>query len=450
MSPSTCKTTEVISVVCSLSVSQLPQDVKALEEQIIESVHRAGREFYGKVFTVFQQRWLEQQRAHYTAVRWRTIDQVTPFGLLRLPVRVLRARSDGRYFTLSKALLRPKATRLLSPWMERKALEAAVGRNYRPAAEELWRWVRVRVSAWLIWRCVQFHGAKLCEQLERGWWPDRAAPKPTPVVVTEMDSTYLKAQHRDRAATKPTAHFPIHLGLHYSGRKRRYKKWGSASVALRDKRWMVSTEPISIFGRRLAWQRLRHFTRAAPHIVLSDGDEGLKWVREREFKEATWLLDRWHIAQNVRNLVRDDQREHRRIMTAVWRADSEAVLEALRTSPYRQTQPWEFNALFGYILGNRDGIDNWRCIPLTLRRSIGRKLAPVRAGSGAIEKNIEVQINRRFKRQGRSWSRNGAEHLVQLLWLQAHPADWTHWWTKTALAKTKINPGWPSSPRPPN
>lgn len=450
MSPSTSKRTEVICVVCSLSLSQLPQDVKALEEQIIESVQRAGRELYGKVFAAFQQRWLEQQWADYTAVRWRAIDQVTPFGLLRLPVRVVRARSDGRYLTLSKVLLKPKATRLLSPWMERQALEAVVGRNYRPAALELWRWVRVRVSAWLLWRCVQFHGAKLCEQLERGWWPDRATPKFAPVVVTEMDSTYLKAQQRDRAASRPTGHFPIHLGLHYSGRARRYKKRGSASVALQEKRWMASTEAMSIFGRRLAWQRFRHFTRAAPQIVLSDGDEGLQWIREREFKEATWLLDRWHIAQNVRNLVRDDQSEHRRIMAAVWKADSEAVLEALRSTPYRDTRPLEFNALFGYFLSNRDGIDNWRCVAPKLRRSLGRKLAPVRAGSGAIEKNIEVRINRRFKRQGRSWTRKGAEHLIQLLWLQTYPADWEHWWTKTALAKTKINPGWPSSPRPPN
>jgi len=60
------------------------------------------------------------------------------------------------------------------------------------------------------------------------------------------------------------------------------------------------------------------------------------------------------------------------------------------------------------------------------RASLGRKLAPVRAGSGASEKNIEVQTNRRFKRQGRSWTRSGAEHLAQLLWLQIHPADWTY------------------------
>jgi hypothetical protein len=47
-------------------------------------------------------------------------------------------------------------------------------------------------------------------------------------------------------------------------------------------------------------------------------------------------------------------------------------------------------------LGNREGIDAWHAIAPRLRRSMGRKIAPVRAGSGAIEKNIEVHINRRF------------------------------------------------------
>ena len=453
MSPSALnQTTEVIKVVCSMSLEEMPQDVKALEERIIEKVQESGREFYAAVFGAFQQRWLQERRGDYTAVRWRTIDQLTPFGLIRLPVRVVRERGRprGGYRTLSKALLSPKATRLLSPWVEKRALEAATGLNYRPAAAELLRWLGVRVSAWLIWKCVQFHGARLCEQLERQWWPDRTQPRKTEVVVTEIDSTYLKGQQHGPGRGQPRAHFPIHLGLHYSGRERRYQKRGSTSVRLKNKRWIVSTESLSIFARRLAWQRLRHFQRGACEVLLSDGDEGLKWVREREFAQSHWLLDRWHIAQNVRTLVCEDEQEHRRIMAAVWRSDSEAVLEALRTSPYRDTRPLEFNALFGYILGNRDGIDNWHSIPGSLRRSFGRKLAPVRSGSGVIEKNIEVRIGRRFKRQGRSWSRRGAEHLAQLLWLQTHPADWTHWWSKTALAKTKVNPGWPSCAPPPN
>ncbi len=87
MSPSALNpTSEVIKVVCSMSLSEMPCDVKALEQRIIERVHQSGREFYAAVFGAFQQRWLQERRADYTAVRWREIDQVTPFGLIRLPV----------------------------------------------------------------------------------------------------------------------------------------------------------------------------------------------------------------------------------------------------------------------------------------------------------------------------------------------------------------------------
>jgi hypothetical protein len=150
MSPSASNpTSKVIEVVCSMSLAEMPEDVKALEERIIEKVQESGRQFYAAVFGAFQQRWLQERRVDYMAVRWRTIDQLTPFGLIRLPVRVVRERglAQGGYHTLSKALLQSKATRLLSPWMEKRTLEAATGVNYRPAAAELWCWLRVKVSA---------------------------------------------------------------------------------------------------------------------------------------------------------------------------------------------------------------------------------------------------------------------------------------------------------------
>jgi hypothetical protein len=224
--------------------------------------------------------------------------------------------------------------------VEKHALEAATFSNYRPATAELWRWLRVRVSAWLIWRCVQFHGAKLCEQLERQWWPDRAEPKSAAVVVTEMDSTYLKHQQRGSTAGVPVSHFPMHLGMHYSGRERRYHKRGSSSVRLANKRWILSSERLAIFGRRLAWQRMRHFARRALHIILSDADEGLKWVREREFAYVPWLLDRWHIAQNVRTLVCADQVEHRRIMAAVWKSTVKRSWKCCAPAPIAKVARW--------------------------------------------------------------------------------------------------------------
>ncbi len=116
--------------------------------------------------------------------------------------------------------------------MEKRALEAATGGNYRPAAAELARWLCSQVSAWLIWRCVQFHGAKLCDRLSSRWWADRAptASQRSAVVVSELDSTYLKAQQRARAAEVPVGHFPVHLGLQYTGRKRRSQRRGSTGV----------------------------------------------------------------------------------------------------------------------------------------------------------------------------------------------------------------------------
>ena len=52
----------------------------------------------------------------------------------------------------------------------------------------------------------------------------------------------------------------------------------------------------------------------------------------------------------------------------------------------------------------------------------GTSSRPCVPAAELVERNIEVRINRRFKRQGRSWTRNGAEHLAQPLRLQHHLA----------------------------
>jgi len=366
---------------------------------------------------------------------------LTPLGLLRLPVRVVRDRATGQYHPLSQVLWRGKATRLLSPAVEKEAVQLATEQNYRPAARTLGRWLKAKISHWLIWSSVQYYGGKLTEQLERGWWPARTRRRAVPVVITEMDSTWVKRQQRARRAGSP-AHFPMHLGLHYIGRQRRYGRRGSTSVRLENKVLLASTASVGLFGRRLALAGQRHF-QSGQQVVLSDGDEGLERVRENHFPGALWLLDRWHIAQAVRAFVAHDQGEYQRLMAGVWRADTEAVLEALRTSPLRQQRPKEFRDLFGYLLGNREGIDNWKSLPAGLRRSVRRRPAVIKSGSGAVEKNIEVEINRRFKKQGRSWNPLRAERLVQLKRLIAQPGDWQHWWNRVCLTTTKLNPGWP-------
>jgi hypothetical protein len=88
---------------------------------------------------------------------------------------------------------------------------------------------------------------------------------------------------------------------------------------------------VGVFGRRLRQQRDQHY-QGDLSVGLSDGDEGLERVRDNEFGEAIWILDRWHLSPAVRRYVGNDQREYHRLMAGVYRSDSVAVLAALRES----------------------------------------------------------------------------------------------------------------------
>jgi len=423
-----------VSVCVTATVTGRFASVNELERAILEATRAAGRQLYAQGLAAFQAAWLEARRDRFSAQRWRSLHWLTPFGPVSLPVRVVREKVSGKYFSLSKVLFRHKATRLLSPVLEQQAVAEATAQNYRPAARSLSRWIGQRLGHWLVWACVQFHGARRLLELEK------LAPPPlrrmnVPVLVSEIDSTWLKVQQRARHG--PVKHFPVHLGLHYTGRVRRCQARASKSLRLEGKQLPASTAPLALFGKDFQRQAQRHYC-PQHHVILSDGDEGLERLRETHFPQAQWLLDRWHIAQAVRAFVAGNQNEYRRIMAAVWCADSEAALEALRASPLRPQRPKEFRDLFGCLLGNRDGIDNWKELPARLRRSAGRSAAPVKCGSGAVEKNIEVAINRRFKRQGRSWNPDSSG--LQLKLLLAKPALWHRWWTKPKPFNLKPNP----------
>lgn len=425
-----------VSVCVTATLTGRFESVNDLERAILEATRAAGRDLYAQGFAAFQSAWLAARSERFTAQRWRRLHWLTPFGPLALPVRVVREKSSGHYFTLSKVLWRHKATRCLAPVLEEHAVAEAGAQNYRPAARSLSRWIGQRLGHWLVWACVQFHGARRLLELEKvSPPPDR--PRKVAVLVSEVDSTWLKAQVRRRRG--PLRHFPVHLGLHYTGRVRRYQAPGSPSVRLHPKTLLASTAPLATFGKEFQREAARRY-QPQHHVILSDGDEGLERLRETHFPQATWLLDRWHIAQAVRTFVAHHQTEYHRIMTPIWRADSEAALAALRTCPLRYQRPKEFRVLFGYLLGNREGIDNWSSLPAAWRRNAGRAVAAVKCGSGAVEKNIEVQINRRFKRQGRSWNRLRAERLLQLKLLCADQRQWTDWWKAKPKFITKPNP----------
>jgi hypothetical protein len=256
-------------------------------------------------------------------------------------------------------------------------------------------------------------------------------------VITELDSGWIKQQCRGRseAHRKVSRGFWMHLSVNYTGRQRRWHKRGSREVKLSDKSLYASGWPMARFGPAVRRHRDHHYGFDVDGLVLSDGDEGLERLREKHFPGEPWLLDRWHIDKRLKAVAGDDGEALGRMRRALYRADSESLLEELR-SHKAGAEPKVFAEAFGYVLGNREGIDSWNELPRSLRTTRGRREAAIKAGTGAIEKNIEVFINRRFKGQGRSWNPKRAGYLAGLRWLYRSKGNFERWWNANSLQKT--------------
>jgi len=81
--------------------------------------------------------------------------------------------------------------------------------------------------------------------------------------------------------------------------------------------------------------------------------------------------------------------------------------------------------LASYIENNFDGLYGSR----SLKDKVEAKEVLV-SGSGAMEKNIDVVIGRRFKRQGMSWTKEGANNLLKLRILCYDKNNWEEFWER--------------------
>lgn len=59
---------------------------------------------------------------------------------------------------------------------------------------------------------------------------------------------------------------------------------------------------------------------------------------------------------------------------------------------------------------------------------------------GAIEKNTDVVIGRRFKGQGMSWTKQGANNLLKPRILRYDKDDWEGFWERQKLAGVSFSP----------
>ena len=62
------------------------------------------------------------------------------------------------------------------------------------------------------------------------------------------------------------------------------------------------------------------------------------------------------------------------------------------------------------------------------------------SSSGAMEKDIDVVIGHRFKKQGMNWTKEGANSLLKLRILRYDKNDWEGFWKRQKLAGVSFSP----------
>ena len=62
------------------------------------------------------------------------------------------------------------------------------------------------------------------------------------------------------------------------------------------------------------------------------------------------------------------------------------------------------------------------------------------SSSGAMEKNIDVVIGRILKKQGMSWTKEGASNLLKLRILRHNEINWEEFWERQKLAGVSFSP----------
>ncbi len=150
--------------------------------------------------------------------------------------------------------------------------------------------------------------------------------------------------------------------------------------------------------------------------VLGDGASWIKTQADLHFPQAVKTLDWGHLERAVHKAIRAAlpgksrraQRKelHGSIPERLWQGDVEGALEALAAlRPVGESEPIAaLEEAIEYIRGQRAWLGNyaqWQADGLSV-------------GSGLVEREVALVINRRMKKQGMRWCRGNADAVVAL------------------------------------
>jgi hypothetical protein len=345
-----------------------------------------------------------QQRA---GSRIRTVE--TCCGPVRLRRARVRCQGCGRHFQPDDTMLDATlGAGRCTPLLRAMAAQCGASWPYRQAAQVIGMLRGTPLAVETIRRIVAQMGGRMAAQYDReataASQPPATAPPPSDPpaqVAVVLDGSWVRSWDNAQG-------MEIKVGVVHTGSER----CGATRTRLTDRRYAATTAAVTAFGG--------HVTAAIDHVdgfaageqtLLGDGAAWIWRLGADLLPMARHVLDRWHLRDARRRATRAAIPD--KAIRQPWSIRLEEALDvgsveqALKVlNEMMQRHPHPALAEFAGYLGNHAA----RIPDYAARQAAGQTI-----GSGAVEKGVDIVVNRRLKgRRGMRWWRKGAAGVIAL------------------------------------
>ena len=221
----------------------------------------------------------------------RTLKFESVFGQVELKRNYYQDKETGKYVYLLDQYLAFDGTKGMSPVVQDLAIELAVtGVSYRQASQAMERLLGYPVIS---------HEAIRQQLLNTEVVPEKSVPLEQDVVFVEVDGLYTKSQEKKKKGREVKI-ASVHQGWEMNGKR----------AKLIEKRHFIHQ------GKLPFWEEFEQYLmetyeyNPTKHHLVINGD-GAKWItscREYFRHNATFVIDRFHVARDVQRLFRKHPR----------------------------------------------------------------------------------------------------------------------------------------------
>ncbi len=323
----------------------------------------------------------------------RTLKFESVFGQVELKRNYYQDRETGNYVFLLDQYLAFDGTKGMSPVVQDLAIELAVtGVSYRQAS---------RAMEKLLGYPVISHEGIRQQLLNTEVVPEKSVPLEQDVVFVEVDGLYTKSQEKNKKGREIKI-ASVHQGWEMNGKR----------AKLIEKRHFIHE------GKLPFWEEFEQYLMATyeydptKHHLVINGD-GAKWItscRDYFRSNATFVIDRFHVARDVQRLFRKHPR-YRAIRKKLANYDWEGFMVELNSAVgtlENEKKEERLEELIAQLSQYPEALGDYR----EKLRGKGIDTTGFRP-MGSAEGTMSV-FARRLK-NGRSWCENGLDKFIDIM-----------------------------------